>query len=231
MNRLCLNAAASGLLALSWMASAASAGTFANIVIDDLYDDWAGIPVLDSDPLDNAGGVDIADVQVANDSTYLYVRFTYHTPKSFTTYLSVDNDNNIATGYNIYGANLVGSEAAWANDFDFDQRAGFNIGTLKDPLGNPEPANGAALLSSFVDSNTREMAIRLDSTFDPFVGPGKVFPTGSFTLLAWADGGEVSSAIPYSLAVPEPSSCILGLASFAAIAKLRRRDRSQETRA
>ena len=227
MNRFCLHAALGGLLALSWLTSAASAGMFANIVIDDLYDDWAGIPVLDSDPLDNAGGVDIADIQVANDNTYLYVRITYHAPKSLTTYLSVDNDNNIATGYNIYGANLVGSEAAWANDFDFDQRAGFNIGTLKDPLGNPEPANGAALLSSFVDSNTREMAVRLDSTFDPFVGAGQVFPTDSFTLLAWADGGETSSAIPYTLAVPEPSSCILGLAGFAAIAKLRRRDRSQ----
>ena len=48
----------------------ASAGTFATITIDDDHSDWAGIPVLDSDPLDNAGFVDIAETQIANDNDF-----------------------------------------------------------------------------------------------------------------------------------------------------------------
>lgn len=188
----------------------AAAGTFANISIDDSYGDWTGIPVLDSDPADSPGNVDIANVQIANDSTYLYLHITYHTPKSFNTYYSFDTDNNVATGYNIYGLNLVGSEAAWVNDFDFDQRAGFNIGTLKDGSGNPEPASGAALISSFVDSTDREVAIRRDTSFDPAVGPGALFTGNSFTMLVWTDNGDVSSAIHYTFAAPEPTSLAMG---------------------
>ena len=146
-----------------------------------------GVPVLDSDPLDSPGNVDIKDVQIANDDTYLYLHISYWTPKSFNTYYSFDTDNNTATGYNIYGLGLVGSEAAWVNDFDFDRRAGFNIGTLKDGSGNPEPASGAAIISSFVDSTDREVAIRRDTSFDPAVGPGAVFTGNSFTMLSCED--------------------------------------------
>ncbi len=54
------------------------AGTFKTIVIDDEYSDWTGVPVVDSDPADNVGSVDLADTQIANDANYLYIRNTYH---------------------------------------------------------------------------------------------------------------------------------------------------------
>ena len=189
----------------------ASAGVFKTITIDDLYDDWIGVPVLDSDPADNPGFVDIADVQIANDNDWLYIRTTYYSELSLGTTIAIDSDNDTSTGFDIFGLGLVGSEAGWQNDFDFDQRAGFNIGTLKDGRGLTEPEDGAGTLSSFANSNTRELAVRLDSFFDPLVGVGDVFQTDSFTLLIWVDGGvgDVSAAIPYTLAIPEPSALVL----------------------
>src|SRR5262245_21256353 len=205
---------AGAMCALALFACSARAGTFANIAIDDNYDDWIGIPVLETDDDDATGGPDIASIQVANDNTYLYIRLHYHDADSFSTYLGIDNDNNVATGFNIFGANLIGSEAGYADDFDFDQRAGFNIGTLKDPARPNETESGSALLSSFVESTDREMAIRLDTTFDPNVGPGDVFPCDSFTLLCYSlnasfGQADITDPIAYTLAVPEPASVTL----------------------
>ena len=56
-----------GVLLAAMAARPGTAGTFANISIDDAYGDWTGVPVLDSDPLDSPGNVDIKDVQIAND--------------------------------------------------------------------------------------------------------------------------------------------------------------------
>lgn len=200
--------------ALAWCVGSARASTFANITIDDDYSDWIGIPELVIDPADSPDGPDIASIQVANDNTYLYIRLHYHTADSFSTYLAIDNDNNPATGFNIFGLGVVGSEAGYADDFDFDQRAGFNIGTLKDPVRPDEPESGSAILSSFVESTDREMAIRLDTTFDPFVGPGQVFPSNSFTLMFYSLNSsfgmaDVADPIRYTLAVPEPSAAML----------------------
>jgi hypothetical protein len=211
MKRCRLLLPAGALLALALFAGSARAGTFANITIDDIYTDWAGVPELVVDDDDTSTGPDIATVQVANDSTYLYIRLHYHSADSFPTYLAIDNDSNTATGFNIFGLGIVGSEAGYADDFDFDQRAGFNIGTLKDPVRPTEPESGSAALSSFTESTDREMAIRLDTTFDPFVGPGDVFPTDTFTLLLYsldASFGQADITVPvqYTLAVPEPAS-------------------------
>lgn len=213
---------AGAMCALALLACSARAGTFANITIDDNYDDWIGIPELETDPVDANGGPDIASIQVANDNTYLYIRLKYHTADSFSTYLGIDNDSNVATGFNIFGANLIGSEAGFADDFDFDQRAGFNIGTLKDPARPIEPESGSALLSSFAESTDREMAIRLDTTFDPNVGPGDVFPSDSFKLLFYSLNAsfaqsDITDPIAYTLAVPEPASVTLLLVAAVSV--------------
>jgi hypothetical protein len=218
---------AGAMCVLALLACPARAGTFANIAIDDNYDDWIGIPELETDAADAVDGPDIASIQVANDNTYLYIRLHYHAADSFSTYLGIDNDNSLATGFNIFGANLIGSEAGYADDFDFDQRAGFNIGTLKDPVRPDEPGSGSALLSSFVESTDREMAIRLDTTFDPSVGPGDVFPSDSFTLLFYSlnsafGQADVTDPIPYTLAVPEPASLSLLLVGAATVLARRR---------
>ncbi len=225
-SRLMLSAGACIVLAL--VACSARAGTFASITINDDYSDWTGIPVSIVDPADTTTGPDITSVQIANDNTYLYIRLHYATADSFPTYLAIDNDSNPATGFNIFGLGIVGSEAGYADDFDFDQRAGFNIGTLKDPVRLTEPDSGSAILSSFVESTDREMAIRLDTTFDPFVGPGPVFPTNTFTLLFYSlnssfGQADITSPVRYTLGVPEPGSMILMLLGAAAtMPRLRR---------
>jgi hypothetical protein len=221
MKRCRLLLPAGALAALALFAGAAPAGTFANITIDDVYADWAGVPELIVDADDTATDPDIATVQIANDDTYLYIRLHYHSADSFPTYLAIDNDSNTATGFNIFGLGVVGSEAGYADDFDFDQRAGFNIGTLKDPARPTEPESGSAVISSFADSTDREMAIRLDTTFDPFVGPGDVFPNDTFRLLFYSLDASFAQAditvpVQYSLAVPEPTSIAIVLLAAAA---------------
>jgi hypothetical protein len=228
MNRSQLLLPVGAILALAVFVARASCGTFANISIDDVYTDWTGVPELVIDPADSTTGPDIATVQVANDNTYLYIRVHYHTADSFPTYLAIDNDSNASTGFNIFSLGLVGSEAGYADDFDFDQRAGFNIGTLKDPVRLTEPESGSASLSSFAESTDRELAIRLDTTFDPFVGSGEVFPTDTFRLLLYsldASFGQADVSVPlsYTLAVPEPASMALNLFAAAVAVSLRRR--------
>jgi len=44
----------------------AIAGTFKNISVDGLFGDWAGVPLLDSDPADNSTTVDYGDIYVAH---------------------------------------------------------------------------------------------------------------------------------------------------------------------
>ncbi|HEX2474204.1 MAG TPA: hypothetical protein VHK01_05640 [Lacipirellulaceae bacterium] len=222
MNRCRLLLPVGALVALALIAGSARSGTFANISIDDVYTDWVGVPEVVVDAADTSTGPDIATVQVANDNTYLYIRLRYHSADSFPTYLAIDNDSNASTGFNIFGLGVVGSEAGYADDFDFDQRAGFNIGTLKDPVRPTEPESGSAALSSFTESTDREMAIRLDTTFDPFVGQGDVFPTDSFRLLLYSldatfAQADITVPVQYTLAVPEPGSIVMVLVATATL--------------
>jgi hypothetical protein len=210
------------LLAIFTAASfcpASYAGTFATITIDDDYSDWTGVPVLDSDGGDNAGGPDIGDTQIANDNDNLYIRNTFPNNDAMQMYIALDIDSNTATGYDVFGAGLIGSEAGWQNDFAFAQATGvFNSGALSgDYFGG-----GHALLAPFADATaSRELAISLDALFAADNSP--VFPDGSFTLLFWTDNGfDVSAPITYTLAVvPECSTFVL--TSLAAIAVVWRR--------
>jgi hypothetical protein len=202
------------------------AGTFATITIDNDYSDWAGIPVLDSDGGDNAGGPDIGDTQIANDNDYLYIRNTFPNSDSLSTYLALDIDSNPATGYDIFGLGAIGSEAGWQNDFAFAQSTGvFNSGGLSgDFFGG-----GHALLSPFADAPNRELAISLDALFAADNSP--VFPDGSFRLMFWTDNGfDVSAVIDYTLAVEIPECSTLVLVPLAAIALVGQRRRSRAGR-
>ena len=197
------------LLALA--SGTALGGHFATITIDDDHSDWAGVPVVDSDPADNVGFVDIADTQIAHDNDFLYIRNTFHGALSLGLFTGVDIDESAATGFDIFGLGLIGQEAGWQNDFPFTSGTGvFNDGS---GMSGDFFGSGAALLDSFADSNERELAISL--TILRNIDNLPVFPDDTIRLLFWTDQGQgdVSSVIDYRLShdIPEPSSVLLVL--------------------
>ena len=66
------------ILVTLMIASPTMAGTYATISIDGNFADWADVPLVASDPLDNASGVDLANLKVANDDNLIYVYLTLH---------------------------------------------------------------------------------------------------------------------------------------------------------
>jgi hypothetical protein len=205
---------------LAAVAVPALAGTFKSITIDGDFADWAGVPLVDSDPADNPTGPDIGDVQIANDDTNLYIRYTMAGGDAAGTTVALDIDENVSTGFDIFSLGLIGSEAGWQNDFAFAQSTGvFNSGGLSgDYFGG-----GHALMAPFGPTTARELAISLDN----MRSGSPTFPDDTLRLLLWHDGGagDVSAVINYTLAaIPECTSLALaGIAGGAALIHSRKR--------
>ncbi|MEM8493932.1 MAG: PEP-CTERM sorting domain-containing protein [Planctomycetota bacterium] len=200
--------------------AAAHAGTFTTITVDGAYSDWDSVPALDTDAADNAGFVDFAVTKIANDDDFLYIYNSFHEAKSLGAFTALDVDSDTGTGFDVFGLGLIGSEAGWQNDFPFTQdAANFNNGS---GMSGEFFGSGAALLTPFADGVERELAISLDVVFN---AGGDVFADDTFDLLFWTDqgAGDVTGAISYTLAVPEPAT--LSLTALGALAMLRRRDR------
>lgn len=218
------------MFAAAWMSAPLLAGTFKTITIDDDYSDWAGVPVVDIDGGDNQGGPDIGNTQIANDNNYLYIRNTFPNSLSLGTFVTIDVDENAATGFDIFGLGLVGTEAGWQNDFPFTQSTGvFNDGV---GMSGEFFGSGAALLSPFAHAASRELAVSLDIVRN--AGGGPIFPDDTIRLLVWTDAGvgpdgtfdgfngDVSGVINYMLAVPEPCTLLLlGVAAASIFASRR----------
>ena len=193
------------LTAVGLVASPGAAGTFTTITIDGDFADWAAVPTLLTDAAGDGDPIDIAGVQIANDADNLYLRVAYHTPVNPNVgpsiYLAFDIDRDLATGFNIYGLNIVGSDAGFQNDFPFDQRGGFNSGALTaaatiSPVDFLDPGN---VFASQEYSISRSVAFASDNV--PVFGAG-------FNLMIWTDSGtaaDTTSAISYDFAAPVTS--------------------------
>ena len=179
------------------------------------YDDWAasGIPIVDMDPVDNPGEVDIANVQIANDNNFIYIHATMHntTPTSLVNvYLAFDTDRDKTTGFDILQIGEMGSELGYQTDYPFAQhKDSFNLGLSL--TGGPV-GNGGALIFPFwmgVDSppvgTAFEWAVPRDVViqFPPALGgPQPAFSQSSFDFAIYVDQGisDITQIISYTFA-------------------------------
>jgi len=180
------------------------------------FDDWDNVPLAVSDPADNPSAlnlIDIKDVKVANDANLLYIYASGHRMRTNGLYLAFDTDQNVATGFDIYGLGLVGSELGYVNDFVFDQRApGVFNNNKPDPggsccTGGPlDINNGGALLYPGwdVEFEEREWGVPLDALWSANEPLGPTFPNPTFNFILWTDQGltDVTDVITYALAMP-----------------------------
>jgi hypothetical protein len=180
------------------------------------FDDWDNIPLAVTDPADNPSAlniIDIKDIKIANDANFIYIYASGYKNRTNGLYLAFDTDQNLDTGFDIYGLDLVGSELGYVNDFPFDQRDPAVFNSNK-PLpgdacctGGPLDVDngGAAMYPGWdVEFGEREWGIPLDimwSVNDPL---GPVFANQSFNFILWTDQAltDQTETISYTLAAP-----------------------------
>ena len=181
-----------------------SAGTYANISIDGNFSAWQGVPVVATAPAGTSGtNLDLASLSIANDESNIYLLVTYNAPVNPnagpSVFLAFDTDNHPATGFNVYSLGLVGSEAAWQNDFPFAQSNGvFNAGGI---------TGGGALIAPFYSvTTTQEYAISRSAIYTATGQP--VFPGNTFTLMVYADptpNTDLLGPVQYTCATKPPA--------------------------
>ncbi len=180
---------------------------YKTIAVDGDDSDWSDVPVLFSDPSGD-GIPDISSVQIANDDEYVYLLVRYHGAAdtntfngSPSTFLSLDNDSNSATGFNIYGIGAVGAEVTWQNDFPFAQdAANYNLGATF--------SSAAGIAPYYSNTSHQEYRIRRDATYAIGANPPQpVFPNAALRFAFWTDHGtaaDFAGGIDYVIAEPPP---------------------------
>ncbi len=198
-----------------------SAGFYKTIdVLDGGFSDWDDVPVVATDSIGDGTPIDFHTIQIANNDTHLFLRITYATlvnPNAGpNTNLAFDVDNNVATGADIYGLGIVGSDAWFLSDAPYDQRTGWNVGSL---------SSNAGIAPYYTETTSQEYSIPRNLTFTSDSAP--VFGS-SFTVLAWSDWGSQTDATPGAFytfaseaAVPEPAA--MSLLALGGLVALRRR--------
>lgn len=181
---------------------------FRSIVIDGAFSDWDGAVVSSPDGVDGTS-VDFANVSVANDADWLYVRFTLHAAASvftdFNSHLFIDTDNNPATGFTP-GGSAFGSELMIEGQTGYDQRGGgFNEGAV----------NGLSM-SILPGGSSAEFELRLSRAAVFASGGAPVFPGRNIRILLQHNGGDLTriDGIPYTIAASPPPT---GASHFATI--------------
>jgi hypothetical protein len=179
---------------------------YANIAVDGNPADWAAIPSASTDAAGD-GTPDIVSMKLANDENWLYVLIQYAAAAdtnafngSPSNFLSIDNDANPTTGFNIYGLGQVGAEVSWQNDFAFAQNAAtYNLGAV---------FTGAVPGIAPYAANTSFQEYRIARSATYTVGGGAalpVFPQNTLRLAAWSNSNvaaEFAGGVNYAFASP-----------------------------
>jgi len=160
---------------------AASAGTFKHINIDGTFGDWAGVtPAFSRGAPDNSNPVAFKDVYVANDESYLYIRFTLFAPADPFTFLNnifIDADANTGTGFPAGGAR-VGSEMLIQSGNGYQEKnGGFNEGVINGLGWAAAPAAPAA-----------DFEVRISRSATYATGNGAVFTGDNIAFALEGDG-------------------------------------------
>lgn len=185
-------------VALSIVVGANNAvGSYRDISIDGTFSDWAGVPVLAIAPATNAA-VSFATLSVANNSNYLFLRFTLNSASApfsdFNTHIFVDADYNNGTGY--HPSDLtIGSELMIESGAGYDERNGtFNAGNV----------SGLGWLLSPAGSAT-DFEVRI-SRQAQFPGSVPVFTNSTIRISLQDNRGSVllPQGVGYAFAGPDP---------------------------
>ncbi|HEX6963031.1 MAG TPA: PEP-CTERM sorting domain-containing protein [Lacipirellula sp.] len=176
------------------------------------FDDWAAIPVASMDAVDNPGDLDIANIQIANDEQFIYIRASLHNTAAISLanlFLAFDTDQTRATGFDIFQIGEIGSELGYQTDFPFAQHESsynLNVSLTGGPLNN-----GGALIFPFwteagaPSGNDFEWAVPRDAViqYPPALGgPAPAFPNQTFDFAVYTTNGlgDLSDVITYTLA-------------------------------
>ena len=200
------------------------ASTFTTITVDGNVSDWSDVPVL-STSFNNAtgGGLNITSVKMANNGTTLFALVTFeiavnpnngdYAGTGPTLYFGIDKDQSHTTGFNVFGVDRVGIEAAWRNDEGIDVNGGnLSSNAAISPYGTSTTTQEISVsLTSLLADNTTGVFGALGSTFNfVFYTSGNGFYPGAF------DEMVVGSYSLATAAVPEPST-FAALAGFGAL--------------
>jgi len=199
------------MLALYGLAGNTFAGTYRTITIDGSFYDWTGVPVVATATNGTSGAaLDLASLSIANDQSNIYLLITYNQPvnpnsSSTNVYLAFDTDNHPATGFNVFGLNLIGSEVGFQNDGPFVQSNGvFNTGGTITNVSSGTGGN-AAIAPFYSVTTTQEYAI---SRFLTYANGQPVFPGNTFTLAVYANPTpniDMLGPVQYTCATNVPS--------------------------
>lgn len=207
-----------GLLGLLLSTSTSAAA----IVIDGDFSDWDAVAAV-ATSIDNGitDSADFAQLKVTHDASYVYLYYSLHRAVNPQTtgggggvYLAIDSDDNAATGFDIFGLGLVGSEAGWQNNYPFEQATG-NFNTGAGLTNATYAATPYYAVTSAVEISLPRTAFRNSG--------GNVFPAdgGTIGLMFYTTASTDYIEGSYTFVIPEPAS--LGLLALAAPLLLRKR--------
>jgi len=134
-----------------------AAATLVPIQLDGFFDDWTAVSPLATDNPNDGGTVDFADVWVANDRDYLYIRFEtggeVQPDEQQDIRLYFDTDMDAGTGTSFGG---IGADMVW----ELGNRTGTFYSQGTSTIDHPDIG---LLIGPTVSSTEFELALRRDA--------------------------------------------------------------------